>query len=105
MFFAPEMFKEKNKCIKGEKTDIWALGVTLFYLVTGYYPFEEDQDLMKLRDMVLNQPVNFDRIKNDALRDLLKQILEKDHDSRITLEEIMENDWVKSNGQNKIELQ
>ena len=37
MFFAPEMFERKTKDIKvhGEKTDIWALGITLFYLLCG----------------------------------------------------------------------
>ena len=42
MFFAPEMFRGKNTQIKvrGERTDIWALGVTLYYLLCGRYPFE-----------------------------------------------------------------
>ena len=38
LFFAPEMFQDKNAenvKIRGEKTDIWALGVTLFYMITG----------------------------------------------------------------------
>ena len=97
MFFAPEMFKE-DKCIKGESTDIWALGVTLFYLVTGQFPFDENSNLMKLHDMVLNDPINFDLIKNKDLRNLLERILEKDPDQRATLEEILQNEWVTSNG-------
>ena len=36
VFFAPEMFQKSNGIkIRGEKTDIWALGVTLFYMLTG----------------------------------------------------------------------
>ena len=103
MFFAPEMFKE-DKYIKGESTDIWALGVTLFYLVTGHFPFDEEQNLMRLHDMVLNDPINFDLIKNENLRNLLERILEKDPDHRATLEEILQNQWVTSNGRNIIEL-
>ena len=54
MFFAPEMFatnspkddKDKPKPInkaqdsmkRGEKTDIWALGITLYYMLAGQYP-------------------------------------------------------------------
>lgn len=38
MFFAPEMFMrgqlEKNQ-IKGKRTDLWALGITLYYLLCG----------------------------------------------------------------------
>lgn len=37
IFFAPEMFMGKNSKVKvrGSKTDIWALGITFFYLLTG----------------------------------------------------------------------
>ena len=37
IFFAPEMFmgKKSNVKVRGTKTDIWALGITLFYMVTG----------------------------------------------------------------------
>ena len=37
MFFAPEMFLDKSQGIKvrGKKTDLWALGITLFYMMCG----------------------------------------------------------------------
>ena len=47
MFFAPEMFAKKplgdskekfnpkESMSRGEKTDIWALGITIYYLLTG----------------------------------------------------------------------
>jgi len=39
IFFAPEMFNRRQGAIvKGEMTDIWALGVTFYYLLTGKYP-------------------------------------------------------------------
>ena len=39
MFFSPEMFlKTKGKTVRGELTDMWALGVTLYYLLVGKYP-------------------------------------------------------------------
>lgn len=35
-FFAPEMIKRKKGTgFRGEQTDIWALGITLFYLICG----------------------------------------------------------------------
>ena len=34
-YFAPEMFSSSKVKIRGEKTDLWALGITLFYMLTG----------------------------------------------------------------------
>ena len=34
-YFAPEMFSGSKLKIRGEKTDLWALGITLFYMLTG----------------------------------------------------------------------
>ena len=47
----------------GEKTDIWAFGITIFYLLTGQYPFEDATSPLTLRDYIINRPINFDLIK------------------------------------------
>ena len=54
IFFAPEMFLGKSSGVKirGEKTDIWALGVTLFYMLTGKYPSGNVTDLLDLRSKI-----------------------------------------------------
>lgn len=51
-FFAPEMFlRSEGAKVKGEPVDIWALGVTFFFLLCGQYPFAAE-DLMELKEMV-----------------------------------------------------
>ena len=40
IFYSPEMF-DKGQEIKGEMSDLWALGITFYMLATGKYPFEE----------------------------------------------------------------
>lgn len=41
-YMAPEIIMRKQFC--GMKADIWALGVLLFVIVTGTYPFKGSTD-------------------------------------------------------------
>jgi serine/threonine protein kinase len=45
IFFAPEMFKEKEHKHLRENVDIWALGVTMYYILTGQHPHHDATDL------------------------------------------------------------
>ena len=49
LFHAPEMF-EQGKKHRGEKTDIWALGVTLYYILCGMYPHRNYQNVFDFRE-------------------------------------------------------
>ena len=64
MFFAPEMFNSKSMKVHGEKTDIWALGITFYYLLTGEYPWKATHPL-QLKEMVCGQDIDFSLIKNE----------------------------------------
>ena len=62
LLFSPEMFgKEK---VLGEKSDIWALGMTFYFLIVGYYPWKDAKNPLQLRDMVINDEIDFRPIKN-----------------------------------------
>jgi serine/threonine protein kinase len=51
LFFAPEMFEGEKGT--GEKSDIWALGVTFYFLLTGgTYPWKGAKNPMYLKEMV-----------------------------------------------------
>jgi len=56
MFFAPEMFIGKIKGIKirGQQTDLWALAITLYYIISGRYPFEHAKNNIHLRDIIVD---------------------------------------------------
>jgi serine/threonine protein kinase len=81
IFYAPEMFlKTKDSKVRGEMTDLWALGVTLYYLLCGRYPAHEAKNLMDLKECITNQEVNFDFIKDNGALAVLKTMLVKDAD-------------------------
>ena len=73
MFFAPEMFLRSEQSIKvrGEKTDIWALGVTFYYLLTGKYPCEDAMNPLHLKTLIVEREINFSLIKNDEAREVI----------------------------------
>lgn len=97
-FFAPEMFMRADKSLKvrGEQTDIWALGITFYYLLSGVYPNEEAKTPYALREMILNNQIDFSLIKHQSARDVLQKMLQKDPSKRATLEQLQNEDWVKS---------
>lgn len=105
IFYAPEMFmRSQGSKVRGEMTDIWALGVTLFYLLTGKYPAHGAPDLMALKDMITTAEPNWIEIKHMAAREIIQRMLVKDPDNRATLTEILESDWVTNSGQETIGL-
>lgn len=107
MFFAPEMFQvdgEQESQTNDELTDIWALGTTLFYMLTGQYPFEKASSLLEMVQLVVKCDINFDLIKHEEARALVKGMLNPNREDRFTLERIIESPWVSNNGAMPLDL-
>lgn len=91
MFYAPEMFQRitnKEIKIRGEQTDLWALGITFYYLMTGRYPCQDALDPMHLKELICEREINFDLIKDLQARELLKRMLNKNPEERAKLKDI-----------------
>ena len=84
-YVSPEMLKG-NK-YDGIKTDIWSTGIILFFMLCGYLPFN-DKDNIKLYQKIIDCKVDYPNSLSEMSKDLLRKILEKDSDKRITIEEI-----------------
>ena len=86
--------KESGVKIRGEKTDIWALGVTLYYMLTGIYPTNNAKDLCDLKEKITKQPIDFSIIKNEWAKQILMKMLDKDQENRASLDDMLQSDWV-----------
>jgi serine/threonine protein kinase len=63
LFFAPEVVKTgvKNKVFRGRQTDIWATGVTFYYIATKVYPFAAGA-IYEISELLNNHEVDYELI-------------------------------------------
>jgi serine/threonine protein kinase len=89
-YCSPEMLTGQ---IVTSKTDIWSLGVLLYTLVVGQFPFcAVDESL--LTSKIVFDEVTFPTTASDEFKDLVQKMLEKDPTKRITLSGIASHPWV-----------
>ncbi|PKA55674.1 Serine/threonine-protein kinase GRIK2 [Apostasia shenzhenica] len=77
----------------GRAADTWAVGVTLYCMITGEYPFLGDT-LQDTYDKIVNNPLSIPDDISPQLKNLLEQLLCKDPKNRITLRAVAEHPWV-----------
>lgn len=77
----------------GKVADTWAVGVTLYCMIFGKYPFlgETHQDTY---DKIVNDPLILPDNTNSELRNLLEGLLCKDPNQRITMKDTADHAWV-----------
>ncbi|KAG2381430.1 hypothetical protein C9374_006419 [Naegleria lovaniensis] len=94
-FLSPEACK--GETYSGFKNDIWALGITLYSLLYNTTPFKGDS-YMQMYNSIQNDdleiPPPFD--KDELLKDLLHKVLDKNPDTRISLEDFKNHSWIKA---------
>ncbi|PSR95183.1 Serine/threonine-protein kinase [Actinidia chinensis var. chinensis] len=77
----------------GKTADTWAVGVTLYCLVFGKYPFLGDT-LQDTYDKIVNNPLSLPDRMDPLLKNLLEGLLCKDPRERMTLGAVAEHAWV-----------
>ena len=93
-YIAPEVLQESYN----EKCDVWSIGVILYLLLVGQAPFDGEDD-GAICQKIVSEEVNYNikRIKELSSEsvDLMKKLLEKNPDKRISSKEALEHIWIK----------
>jgi len=93
-FIAPEVLVDNYY---SEKSDIWSFGVLLFFMVTGHYPFSDDEidDVYETMYNILENTVIFydDDEIYEPLYDIFYLCCNPDIHTRISIEELKNHEF------------
>lgn len=91
MFMPPEAHSTVN--FRGKPADIWACGITLYYMLTKSSPFVY-KTFSALIEEIKTSPIKLPENISPNLQDLLQKMTEKDPFTRISAEEILSHPWL-----------
>nr|XP_043610583.1 CBL-interacting serine/threonine-protein kinase 14-like [Erigeron canadensis] len=89
-YVAPEILLKKG--YDGAKVDVWSCGIILFVLNAGYLPFN-DPNLMVMYRKIYNGEFRVPRWTSKDLKRLISRLLDTNPETRITVEEIINDPW------------
>jgi len=97
-YMAPEVIMRPPGGYDGRKSDVWEIGMVLYALLAGFLPFTGDDDNAVFRS-ILNGRVKFPSFFSDGAKEILRLMLDKDPNTRSTLEEVRKHPWFRVNYQ------
>jgi len=97
-YAAPELMQ--GLPYPGYSADVWAMGVSLYIMVTGEYPFWSE-NRKQMFQQITQMSVDFSPFPHVSAgcRELIESMLSKDWRNRPTVEQIRQFSWFSSNWQ------
>ena len=89
-YLPPEILQEKEP---DEAADIWRIGVLLFELVTGNFPFQGN-DISSFIENILKLRIYWPRDINTDAKNLIMKILKLDPKGRLPLENMLKHPFI-----------
>ncbi|XP_037958970.1 serine/threonine-protein kinase GA29083-like [Teleopsis dalmanni] len=95
-YMSPETIKKVGY---GVKVDVWATGILMYFILSGYLPFDNDNKgpMIAYHEIVHFEPEFSEScwpgITTEA-RDIIEKMLKKNPNRRLTSEEIMQHNWI-----------
>jgi serine/threonine protein kinase len=86
IYMAPELINRKRYT---SKVDIWSLGIILYELLFGFTPFRSTSTKY-LKEVINDKELVFPKKINTSLERLIRQMLDKDHNKRISWDKLFE---------------
>lgn len=93
-YVSPEIL-ESNSGYSSKAADIWSLGVMIYTMVCGRYPFHE-LDPLHLFAKIKTGTFSITEPLSPKCRCLIYSILRKNPDERLSAEELLEHPWFTS---------
>ncbi|CAD8104755.1 unnamed protein product [Paramecium primaurelia] len=97
-YMAPEIVTRQE--YRGDKSDVWALGVVLYTMLQGVFPFKGDTDTELYNKIQSGEFTILHDISKEAIA-LLYGMLTIDPDERPTVVELLNYPWFKKQQQNQ----
>lgn len=96
-FMPPELCVARHGQVSGRAADIWSMGVTLYCLRYGRIPFEKT-GMLELYESIRSDEVPLRDEKDEHFADLMRRLLEKDPEKRISMDDLRKHPWVTKDG-------
>lgn len=100
-YSAPEVMRRGTHPYSGRAADVWALGVTLYQLLSGRLLFEAGS-YEELASQICDEPIVVGEQLPPAAKSLVLRMLDRDPQRRVQVADILRDEWITEEGRHPL---